>query len=120
MSDRIIIKDLRLETRIGVSDEERAETRLLLFTIEIETDTSGAGVSDDLADSVSYSAAAKKVATVVGRSPARLLEHLAERAAATVLEMPGVESVSVEVVKPNPPASVDMAAAAVRITRGRE
>ncbi|MEZ5310168.1 MAG: dihydroneopterin aldolase [Microthrixaceae bacterium] len=53
-SDRIILRDLRLAGVVGVLPEERVRPQPLSIDIEILTDLTRAGLSDDLDDSVDY------------------------------------------------------------------
>ena len=39
MSDRIVIREMEIQCRIGVPDEERAEPQALRVTIEMDVDT---------------------------------------------------------------------------------
>ena len=80
-----------------------------------------AGQSDLLGDTVDYGAVTRVVMGVVAGEHAELLEYLAERIAAAVLDVaapigPEVK-VTVSVRKVRPPVPVDMASAGVRITR---
>lgn len=117
MSDAIKISELIVDARIGVSDEERAVTRPLRIDISMTTDTSAAGQSDDLEETVGYDVVAVAVADLVRARERKLLEHLAEEIAALILTFDGVSSVTVEVEKGTPPIEENIRAVSVRITR---
>lgn len=117
MSDVIAVRDLRVLTRIGWRDEERAQPREVRIDLELHTDTRRAGAGDDLADTVDYHAVVVDVADFVRGSETRLLEALAEKIAHRCLAHDGVEAVSVEVAKPHPPIEEDLEHVAVRIHR---
>lgn len=117
MSDAIKISELIVDARIGVSDEERAVTRPLRIDISMTTDTSAAGQSDDLEETVGYDVVAVAVADLVRARARKLLEHLTEEIAALILTFDGVSSVTVEVEKGNPPIEENIRAVSVRITR---
>ena len=53
--DRILIEDLEVNAIIGTLPEERLEPQLLILNLEIFTDFTAAGISDDLTDAVDYS-----------------------------------------------------------------
>ena len=76
-----------------------------------------AGRSDALADTVDYGGLAVTVARVVSEERFTLLERLAERIAEEVCTDPRVHAVTVTVRKLRPPVPVDLASAAVRVTR---
>ena len=117
--DRIELRGLRVMGTHGVLAEEQARAQPFEIDLDVETDLSPAGRSDDLEQTLDYGALADLVARVVGGGHAALLEALAERIAAGVLADPAVDSVTVTVRKLRPPVPVDLATAAVRITRSR-
>lgn len=117
MTDVIRISGLRVSTRIGVGEEERAQPRPIVIDVDIRTDTGPAGKSDNLADTVDYSRIAARIEETATRGGVRLLEHLAQEIAELVLNTPSVESVAVEVRKESPPVEADVDAVAVRIER---
>lgn len=116
MIDRICIRGLRVKTRIGVSERERATPQEVVIHAEMQMDLSRAGRSDDLAHAWDYSTAIAAIAELVESSESKLLEHLAERVAALILS-PGIRAVSVEVMKQSPPLAHTVDGIAVRIER---
>lgn len=117
MTDKISIHGLRVETRIGVSEEERAQPRDLLIDIDIWADLIQAGKSDDLADTIDYHAVITKIAKLVQSMEAKLLEHVAERIASEIGAIEGVDGVSVEVTKKSPPIAEVVTSVSARIDR---
>lgn len=115
--DRITIRGLRVDTRIGVGDDERARPRPVSIDIELDTDLRRAGRSDDLGDTVDYDELASRVAELVRSSEVRLLEHLAEKIASLLAGLSIVQRVSVEVTKEAPPTAEEVRGVAVRIER---
>jgi FolB domain-containing protein len=59
--DRILIEDLEVHFRVGVSEEERARPQRLLITVEMETDVGAAAAADDLQRTIDYSAVASRL-----------------------------------------------------------
>lgn len=98
--DRIYIRDLGLRCVIGVYEEERTERQDVVINLVLAGDFSAAGRSDDIADAVDYKVMKKKVIKLVEGSQFRLIETMAERIAATCLENPKVQQVTVTVDKP--------------------
>lgn len=117
MTDLVRIQGLSLKTRIGVSDEERATPQSVLIDVDLYTDASKAGASDDLADTVDYGSVVVAIAELVGSGEKKLIEGLAEEIAQMLLKTAGVGRVAVEVRKADPPIDVDVEAVAVRIER---
>jgi dihydroneopterin aldolase len=118
MTDLIRVRDLRLRTRIGVSDEERAVAREVIVDFDLETDTRRAGVSDELADTIDYHQAVVAVAELVENAETRLLEHLAEKIAARLTALSGAGEVILEIRKESPPiVEAEVGSVSVRIER---
>lgn len=115
--DLISIRDLRVETHVGVSKQERSRAQTVSVVIDIETDTSAAGKSDDIADTIDYDKVSTQVADLIRSSEVRLLETLAEKIAALVRQYEGVRRVTVEVTKERPPIDEDVGAVVVTIER---
>ena len=117
MTDRIRITGLQVDTRIGVPDEERSRPQRVSIDIELAADLSAAGKSDDLADTIDYGRVVTEVAELGRNSEAHLLEHLAEKIAASLGTITGVTGVTVEVSKLSPPITEDAGPISVRIER---
>jgi dihydroneopterin aldolase len=119
VGDCLQLRALRAVGTHGVLPEERQRAQPFEVDLDIDADLRDAGQSDDLADTIDYGAVSEAVAALVGGAHADLLEHLAERIATEVLDLAGprAQSVTVTLRKLRPPVPVDMASAAVRITR---
>jgi 7,8-dihydroneopterin aldolase/epimerase/oxygenase len=84
--DIIFIRDLRIDTVIGIYDWERAIRQTLSFDLEMATDIARAAGSDNIDDTLNYKAVAKRVIAFVEASEFQLVETLAERVAELVRE----------------------------------
>lgn len=84
--DIIFLKDLKAECVIGVWDWERQLRQRITIDLEMGTDIKRAAASDDLEDTLNYKAVAKRVIGFVEGSEFKLIETLAERIAALLLE----------------------------------
>ena len=100
MADKIVIRDLLLRTIIGINEDERTNRQNVVVTLTLETDTSTAGVSDDLGDTVNYSTLTKQIVDLVENSRFFLIERLAEEIARVCLRDPRVEGILARVEKP--------------------
>lgn len=98
--DEIFIEDLLIRGVIGITDREREQPQDILVNITIYTDTSIAGQSDNVTESVNYRTVAKKVLAHTEKINRYTVEALAEDIAAICLEESGVYSVKVKVEKP--------------------
>jgi len=119
VADVVEVRGLRVMGVHGVLPEEQARAQPFEIDLDVETDLSAAGRTDDLADTIDYGNLAEMVARVVSGERFRLLERLAERIAEVVLEDERVESVTVAVRKLRPPVPVNLSTVGVRITRSR-
>ena len=107
MTDSIRIHELTVQTRVGVSDDERAAPRPLLINVDLNTDTRVAGSSDDLSDTIDYAEAIRRISDTVGTGQWHLIEHVAEEVARLLLHEYGAKSVNVEIIKEVPPVDED-------------
>lgn len=98
--DTIFLRDLRVETIIGVFDWERTTRQTVSIDLEFAWDVARAAVSDDIADTLDYKAVAKRLIAFVEASRFQLVETLAEQIATVVREEFGVPWVRVTVHKP--------------------
>ena len=115
--DSIVVRDLRVETHIGVTEEERATPQTVLIDLDIGVDLRPAGNSDDLTDTIDYSAVTGEVAALAAAESTQLLEHLAERIAEVLLSHSGVMTVTVDIAKESPPVAENVGRIAVRVER---
>lgn len=84
--DIIYLRDLRIETVIGVYDWERSIKQTVILDLEMASDIRKAAASDDIADTLDYKSVAKRLIAYVEQSEFQLVETLAERVASIVLE----------------------------------
>ena len=84
--DIIFIRDLRIDTVIGIYAWERAIKQTLSFDLEMATDIARAAASDHIDDTLNYKAVAKRIIAFVEASEFQLVETLAERVAELVRE----------------------------------
>jgi dihydroneopterin aldolase len=116
-ADRIELRGLRAVGTHGALPEEQWRAQPFEVDLDLEADLREPGRSDHLADTVDYGAVAHAVERVITKERFHLLERLAERIAEEVRSDARVTSVRVTVRKLRPPVAVDLASAAVTITR---
>lgn len=102
MTDLIRIRGLRVEARVGVTEEERSEPRALTIDVDLAVDAEEAGATDELEHTVDYSDIAKRIELVLQRGEIKLLEHAAKRIVDEISPILGVKGVTVEVAKRAP------------------
>ncbi len=84
--DIIYIHDLRIETVIGIYDWERKIRQTVVLDIDMAGDCRKSAENDDVEDTLNYKSVAKRLIEFVGSSEYQLVETLAERCAAIILE----------------------------------
>ena len=120
-TDEILLEGMRFYAYHGVNPEEQALGQRFTVDVVLAVDLRRAGQSDELANTVSYSAVYMVVRGIVEGEPRQLIEAVAEDIAAAILTgFPPVARVTVTVRKPEVPMKGSMLdAAGVRITRSR-
>ena len=93
--DKIIIRDLKIETIIGTFEWERKDKQDVILNIEISCELRKAGKSDKLGDTVDYKTLKKRIIKLVEKSKFFLIEKTAESVSELCLATPGVKSVKV-------------------------
>jgi dihydroneopterin aldolase len=99
--DIVFIRDLRVDTIVGVYDWERQIKQTLVFDIDMATDIHRAAEADDLQFAVNYHAVSLRVAAYVEAHHTALIETLAEDVAALILSEFKVPWVRLQLTKPN-------------------
>ena len=87
----------------GVSTAEKELGQRFVVDVEVHTDLRPAGLSDDLHDTINYSDLYRIVKEVMEGPSRNLLESLAETLARPILDNFNVDSVRINVRKPEVP-----------------
>jgi dihydroneopterin aldolase len=98
--DTVFINDLRIETIIGIYAWEREVRQTISLDLEMGADIRRAAETDAIEDTLNYKAVAKRLIAFVEASDFQLVETLAERIAAIVLEEFSVPWLRLTVHKP--------------------
>ena len=98
--DRIFIEGLAVEAVIGIHEWERRARQSLLLDLELSFDNRVPAASDAIGDAHDYEAIATRLVAYVSTTQVRLVETLAERCAALVLEEFGVRGLRLRLTKP--------------------
>jgi dihydroneopterin aldolase len=117
VSDRITLRGMRFLGRHGVELEERLEPQPFEVDVILRGAISRAAASDDLADTVDYSAVFTTVQGIVEEQSFRLIEALAGTIADTLLTDPAIQDVEVRVRKPKAPLPGAFDTVEVRLRR---
>ena len=119
--DKIFIQGLQVFAYHGVNPEEKRDGQLFVADITAELDLTAAGESDNLAESVSYSALIKRAGAVLRDERYNLLETAALRVIRALLnEYRALDRVTVRLQKPQAPIRARFDTVGVEISRSRE
>ena len=100
LMDIVYIRDLRIETIIGIYDWERETRQTVSLDLEMGTDIKKAAQSDSIEDTLDYKSVAKRMIQFVGDSEFQLVETMAERIADIVLNEFNVPWMKLRLSKP--------------------
>ena len=84
--DKVFIKDLEIETIIGIFGWEREVKQIVKISLEMSFDISKAGKSDQIEDALDYKKIGKSIVNLVENSSFFLVEKMAEEIAKLVLK----------------------------------
>lgn len=98
--DIVFIRDLRIETVIGIYDWERKIRQIISIDLDMAADIKKAADSDDIEDTLNYKAVSKRLITFVEESQYELVEALAEKICEIVMTEFNVPWVRLTLNKP--------------------
>ena len=83
--DIIFLRNLKIDTIVGIYDWERRIKQPIILDLEMATDIKKAAATDHIDDTLNYKAVAKRVISFVEDSEFELVETLAERIAEIIV-----------------------------------
>ena len=98
--DIVYIRELEIETIIGIYDWEREQKQVVSLDLEMGTDIGAAAGSEDIENTLNYKAVAKRLIEFIEGSEFFLVETMAERITEIVLEEFSVPWLKLRVGKP--------------------
>ena len=98
--DIVFIRELQIETVIGIYDWERKIRQIISLDIEMAADIQQAAKTDNIDDTLSYKTVAKRLIEFVEQSEFELVEALAEKICSIILEEFSVPWVKLSLSKP--------------------
>jgi dihydroneopterin aldolase len=88
--DIVFLRELRIDTVIGIYGWERRTRQTLIFDLEMSADVARAAATDAIEDTLNYKSVAKRLIEFVSASDYQLVETLAERCAEIIRKEYGV------------------------------
>ncbi len=99
--DIVFLRQLEVDTVIGIHDWEREIRQRLVLDLEMASDTRLAARTDSIAEALDYQAVAERLTEFVRGSSFQLVETLAEACAQIVLQEFDVSWLRLTVSKPD-------------------
>ena len=118
--DKIILKGIRFHGYHGVAEAERQLGQKYEIDLELMTDLSAAGKTDDLTHTIDYAQVVQLVIEIGTQQSFALFEALAETIADAVITQFQIDEVRIAVKKLSPPIETRLAYAGIEIHRKRE
>jgi dihydroneopterin aldolase len=116
--DVVFVRELRIDTIIGVYDWERRVRQTVVLDLEMAVDNRRAAANDDIEDTLDYAAVSARILEFVRGSEFQLIETMAEQVAALVREEFGVPWLRLRLSKPG--AVVQARDVGILIERGEQ
>ena len=113
--DKIIIKDLKYECHLGITEKERENKQTIILDIEIKTPQIK---SDSIENTTNYSDLAKTIKPIIENNKSELIESLAETVTQTIQKNFNTPEVKLTLKKPN--AIINASYAAIEIKRKKD
>lgn len=98
--DIVYIRDLKIQTVIGIYDWERSIRQTVSIDLEMATDIRKAAATDQIDDALDYKTIAKRVIAFVESHDFQLVETLAEKVAGLIREEFAVPWLRLRLSKP--------------------
>ena len=117
--DRIILKGIQFHGYHGVAEAEQQIGQKYEIDVELTTDLSAAGQTDDLTHTIDYAQVVELIITIGVEQSFQLIEALAETIAKTILGSFSVDEAHIIVKKLSPPIEQRLSYVAVEIHRKR-
>lgn len=98
--DIVYIRELEIETVIGIFDWERKIKQTVSLDLEMASDNRKAAASDKIEDAVDYKSVSKRIIDFVEKSEFQLVETMAEEITAIIMNEFKVPWVRLRLSKP--------------------
>ncbi|GAB2576989.1 dihydroneopterin aldolase [Nitrincola alkalisediminis] len=98
--DIVYIRELQVETIIGIYDWEREVRQIVSLDLEMGTDIRAAANTEDIENTLNYKSVSDRLIAFVGESQFLLVETMAEEIAALIMQEFSVPWLRLRVGKP--------------------
>ena len=117
--DKISIIDLKIPAKHGVYESEKDKEGLFELDIEMYTDLTIPGNSDQLNETVNYDEAIRLVIDIFKRKDFNLIEAVGQSICKEILIKYPIEKVILRIRKPHAPIMANLKTVEVELVRGK-
>ena len=117
--DKILLDGIRLEIRVGTTEQERSEPQLCGLDLAVAADLKAAGRSGDLKHTVDYTAILRVIEAHCAQISFTLLEEVGQQLCDRIFDQCPVESIKLRIRKLKPFSS-KLTSVGVELKRTRE
>ena len=100
--DKILLEGMRLEIRVGTTEEERSQPQLCGLDLALAADLKAAGRSGDLKHTVDYAAIFSSIEAHCTKNSFTLLEEVGQQVCDRIFDQYPVESIKLRIRKLKP------------------
>lgn len=100
--DKILLEGIRLEIRVGTTEQERSEPQLCGLDLVLAADLKAAGRSGDLKHTVDYTTVLRVVEAHCAQNSFTLLEEVGQHLCDRIFDQCPVESIKLRIRKLKP------------------
>ena len=115
--DRIRILNLKIPAKHGAYEFEKDKEGLFELDIEMYTDLSLPGLSDDLTDTVNYDEAVSLITEIFMEKEYNLIEAVGETICSRLLQQYPIQKVRIKIRKHHAPIMANLDTVEVELTR---
>lgn len=98
--DTIFLKEVKVETRLGVPDWERLSPQTIILDIELAMPHSRSCQTDAIDDTIDYGVIVQRIRNTLAERSFKLVEALAEHLCQLILDEFGTHWIRIKVSKP--------------------
>ena len=115
--DKIRLLNLKIPAKHGAYEFEKDKEGLFELDIEMFTDLSLPGSSDDLTDTVNYDEAVSLIREIFTEKEYNLIEAVGEKICSRLLQQYPIQKVRIKIRKPHAPIMANLDTVEVELTR---
>jgi dihydroneopterin aldolase len=98
--DKIFLKNLKVKTRIGIFEWEKAVDQMININLILYLDIKKSAKSKKIEDSVNYKSISKRIISLAENNKFELVESMIENMAEIILNEYNIQQITISISKP--------------------